>query len=488
MSFIHFLGLDDPGYGNFAKGILYVIYEILWNIVYAVGKLVDSLTGIFYKLAGLDYLGSGSETLVEEKDLLSQIFNQNIISNVSLFMILASITLMAVFGGIAVLKRLYFSKGEAKSTVDIIKNMVVATIFLIFLTPLALFVISTISTVTTLVASAFGSDMNVSLADAMFRTSFSGDPIEAYNVIYGTGVSEWTDITSWVEIKNSGFLFDLKYSGLVDTEFYWYIYLLGGGVVLFNIVVLSFRLVKRLFNIVVLYLIGPVYVAKMVDDGGVKFKEWKNKAVAELVSIIGTVVGFMILLSLVGMIDGLEIIETASDPGVSGEIGVLAMAEENVVQNSNVLLINNLARMLLLMAGTAVAKDSGELLGNLFKTQNEESVGLLEGIYEKLSKSNKSTSTTTNAAPKTRVITKNTTTTRRIIDYSESIPAPSADGQKNTITNNQTNTFNTSVNNTDNRTVNLQNRTNVSLNGTNVVPREGIKTGAYREKIGRAHV
>ena len=91
MSFIRFLGIDDPGYGNFAKGILYVIYEILWKMVHSIGRVVDAITGLFYKLAGLDYLGSGGESLVEEQDLLSQMFNQNIVSNVSLFMILASV-------------------------------------------------------------------------------------------------------------------------------------------------------------------------------------------------------------------------------------------------------------------------------------------------------------------------------------------------------------------------------------------------------------
>ena len=110
MSFLNFLGLSDSGYGDYAKGILYVICEIFWKIIYAVNNLIDVVTGLFYKLAGVNYLGSGNETLVEEQDLLSQLFNQNIVSNVSLFMILASFLLMAVFGVGAVVKKLYFSK------------------------------------------------------------------------------------------------------------------------------------------------------------------------------------------------------------------------------------------------------------------------------------------------------------------------------------------------------------------------------------------
>ena len=53
-------------------------------------------------------------------------------------------------------------------------------------------------------------------------------------------------------------------------------YFLGAIVVVYNLVVMSFKLIKRIFSIIVLYLTAPVYVARMVDDGGVKFKEWKN--------------------------------------------------------------------------------------------------------------------------------------------------------------------------------------------------------------------
>ena len=490
MSFINFLGLDDPGYGNFAKGILYVIYELLWKFVYAVGKLVDAVTGLFYKLAGLDYLGSGSESLVEETDLLSQLFNQNIVSNVSLFMIIASVSLMTIFGTAAVVKRLYFTKGEVKPTIDVIKNMVMAAVFLIFLTPIALFAISSISTVTTIVASLFGTDMNVSIADVMFRSSFSDDPIAAYNAMYSAKVAEgveWTDITSWTQIANSDFLFELEYGASSTVDFYWYVFLIGGGIVLYNIIVIAFRLVKRLFNVIVLYLLGPIYIAKMVDDGGAKFKEWKNKALSELVSVVGTVVGFMVLISLVSVIDTLELIDvTASGTGTEGgELGVVSLVDSAVEEgdtNSTIILINNIAKMILLMAGTSVAKDSGELLGNLFKNANEEGNALLEGIYDKLSSKENKPASNNNQTPRTRVITKNTTTTRKIMDYSQDIPLPTNNGKQNVnVTNNQRNNFNTTVNNIDRKTTNLQNRTNISISEGNRAPTPGVKQGTYKQ-------
>lgn len=469
MSFINMLGLEDPGYGNVAKGILYAIYELFFKVVYACNSLLDLITGLFYKLAGANYLGSGSETLVEEQDLFTRIFNQNIVSNLSIAMTLIAVTLMTIFGAISVIKQNYLSKEEAKSTSYVIKNMVLATVLLIALTPVTLFLISSISTITISIVSLFGDTSSTSLADLMFNISFNGDAIGAYNAIYGTSITSWNEM-------NNGFLFDLNY-GTVSTgvTFYWYIYILGMGVVLYNLIIVVVKLVKRIFMLLIMYLLAPIYISKMVDDGGNKFREWKNKVLPELISIIGTVVAFMLLISLVGIISDFNIIS------IGGESG---LAEEDVTLT--VVLINNLTKMVLIMAGTIVTKDSGELLGNVFKGANDDSGALLEGIFNRLGPKEYAVSTkgNGNSAPRTRVITKNTTTTRKIIDYSESIPVRdtssySSNKGVNINNNNRINVSN-NITNLDRKQTNLQNRTQFVINEGSKVSDRGLKVGNYR--------
>ncbi len=459
MSIVNFFKLDDPGYGNIAKGILYAIYELFWKIVYAVGNLIDVITGLFYKLVGVNYLGSGSENLVEEQDLLSQLFNQNIVSNVSLFMLFTSVILMAIFGTIAVIKQMYFSKEETKSTVGVIRNMVLAFFLLICLAPLSLFAISSISTITTAIVGIFGDNSNISLADLIFNISFSGDPVEAYNAMYGT------EITSWKQMEN-GFLFDLEYGGTGTVTFYWYVYLLGGGVIVFNLVVIVLKLIKRIFNIIVLYLVAPFYIARMVDDGGSKLREWKNKALPELFSIIGTVIVFMILISLVGVINDLELVKVTTEATGDGSLGAIkALADGETEVNETVLLINNLTKMLLLMAGTTVAKDSGELLGNTFRSSNDDSGAILEGIFNRLGPKEQTPIVKgESSTPRTRVITKTSTSTRKIINYNESVSSDSEKAKPTVNVNSSVrNNVNMNVSNVDRHVNNIQNRANVSL-------------------------
>lgn len=452
MSKFNFLAIND--YNDVAKGILFAIYEIFWKIVHAMGSLIDVITGLFYKLAGMDYLGSGGEALVEEQDLLTRLINQNIISNTFLFMCLASLMFMAVFGAIAVIKQNYFSKDEAKSTAGVIKNMMFGMIFMIALAPLAMFAISFVSTITDAIVGLFGDTTSVSLADLVFEISFTGNPIEAYNTINST------EITSWTQMEN-GFLFELDY-GTVETgvTFNWYVYLLGAGLILYNLVVIVLRLVKRIFSVIVMYLVAPVYVAKMVEDGGAKLREWKNKTLGDLVSIVGTVIAFMVLLSLVGVISELEIIPiTSSSESIDTTVDV----------STTVLLINNLAKMVLLVAGVSVAKDAGELFGGIFKGNSEESTAL-EGILSRLGPKEYSTVESKQATPRTRIITKTTTTNRRIMSYTEDIPVKQNNNDRPiNVTNNNKNNFNATVNNIDRKVSNIQNRTNVSVAGTSGV-------------------
>ena len=463
MSLINLLGIDD--YGNVAKGILFSVYEVFWKIVHAIGSLIDVITGLFYKLAGVDYLGSGSETLVEEQDLLSRLFNQNVVSGVFLFMIFVSVALMGVFGAVAVIKQNYLSREEARSMGGVFKNMLFAILFLFCLAPLSLVAISTVSTITSAIVGMFGDTTNISLADLLFDVSFSGNPIEAYNSLNST------EITNWTEMEN-GFLFDLEY-GSVDTgvTFYWYVYLLCAGLVLYNLIIIVLKLLKRIFNVIIMYLLAPIYVARMVDDGGVKFKEWKNKIFAELLSIVGTTVAFLTLMSLMGVISNLELIQVSNEAA-----GGLIDQETEV--SGTIILINNLTKAFLIVAGVSVAKDAGDLFGNLFNSNNDEATSLLEGVFNRLGPKEYSTvNNSESSAPRTRVITRNTTSTRRVINYNEAVPTSTSrlNNDRPTNVNNTRNSFTTNINNVDNRINNVQSKSNVSIS-----QRAGSSTGNYR--------
>ncbi len=487
MSLLKFMGLEEPIYGNYAKGILYVICEIFWKVMHAVGEFIDVVTGIFYKLAGSQYLGSGSETLVEEQDLLSQLFNQNIVSDLSLFMLLIASSLMVMFGVGAIVKQLYFSKVEKRSMADVIKNMVLGFIFLVCLTPLSMFAISSISTISSAIIGIFGDTTNVSLADLLFNASFSGDAVAAYNQVYET------EITSWTQMENN-FVFDLIYGGAeVDINFYWYLYLLGGTVVLYNLIVMVLRLVRRIFMVIILYITAPVYVARMVDDGGAKFKEWKNKAVGELISVVGTIISFMVLVSLIGVISDLqiiEIVENAATPVSFAATNIMPLAEtvepSETVVNSTAALINNATKIFLVMAGASVAKDSGELLSDVFKSANEESSSMLEGIFNRLGPKETSTTKTESSTPRTRVITRTSSSTRKVINYTEALPSSSTERSSGpTITNNNRNTFNNNISNINRQTTNIQNRANVNVTDSGTKPStEGIKSANFRDSTG----
>ena len=46
---MNLLALTGSSYEGTARGILYVIYEIMWKIIYYVLTLIDEITVLFYK-------------------------------------------------------------------------------------------------------------------------------------------------------------------------------------------------------------------------------------------------------------------------------------------------------------------------------------------------------------------------------------------------------------------------------------------------------
>ncbi len=76
--------------------------------------------------------------------------------------------------------------------------------------------------------------------------------------------------------------------------FHWHLLLVGGAFIAWNLFSMVIDLVKRVFNIIILYVTAPFEIARMVSDDGIRFKKWKDKMVAQLTSLVVIVIAFMI--------------------------------------------------------------------------------------------------------------------------------------------------------------------------------------------------
>ena len=442
--------------------------------MYYVLILIDEITKLFYKVAGVNV----NEGVVQNTNMFEQLLNQNVIGAWYGIFIAIAAGLVIIFSLIAVIRAM--ASDEHKSLGPILKNIGFAILILALFAPVAMFVISLISNFGILVAS-FGGNSNISIADIVFANS--GNLVTVYNEKY------LTEFTSFRELGND-FLYELLYNpsteeGATPVSFHWYIVLVGGGFVLYNLACMVIDIVKRIFNIIILYVSAPFSISKMVMDDGRSFREWQNKFFKEFVLFLTQMGTFMIFIALVNILANIdfEALATSSGNNTGNSLieggGSLVEGEEEVVTPAvtTFSLLNGLGRTLIIMAAVSVTRSSSTMLTELLMSKESKTENLLDALITKVS--------SRNAQPRTRTITRNTTTTKRETVFVERGEASHSIGSSmngtsgagsNISRKDHVNTTthihqNVAINNKFNSTNNISNRT----------VRDGISKGSYGE-------
>jgi len=443
--------------------------------MYYVLVLIDEITKLFYKVAGINF----NDGVVESGNMFDQLLNQKVVGTwYGIFMAVA-VGLVLVFTLVAILKSMASDdpSEQKKSVGPILKNIGLAVLLLIVTGPIILFFISFISNAGVWIAR-LGGDANISIADIIF--SNSGNLVTAYNEKFVT------EFTSFRDLGND-FLYELMYNpaseeGSTALVFHWYIILLGGGFVLYNLSCMVIDVVKRIFNVILLYLGSPFAISKMALDDGKSFKEWQSRFFKEFVLLFAQIGTFMIFVALVNILNNIDFEALATSEAKPGDeligglvppSGVDEEVKEEIVTNEYSLL-NGIGRTLIIMAAISVTRSSATMLTELLTSKETRADNLLENVITRFSR-NTPTS-------RTRTITRNMTTTKRETIFVEQNPNSSLVSSAGNIGSNKN--TNTIVNNHNvvNQNVSVNNKFNSTNNISNRVVKDGIRKGTYENK------
>lgn len=302
------------------NGIVKSIYWLIWEIIKGVGFLLREITNLFYYFSGLE-----NET-GERVDLLNSLFTNETVVKAYTYLTLVGFILMLVFVAIAVIKQDYFDKEGPRSKGPIFKNLTLGFFLFLIIAPATAVILNVVSNILEYIqVSLDGSDGNI--AKILFDSSF-GPEIYDVTAVPNTAQTPWNDMD-----------FNTVYTAIaVDktVDFKWYIFLIGGVFITWNLLQMIIDLVRRIFNVLVLYLRAPFDISTIVYDDGVKFRKWKDNMVGQLVSIISIVIGFMIFNLVV------RTLPTVDETNVVGLVMVMVM-----------------------MGGSLMLKDASRMIGEI---------------------------------------------------------------------------------------------------------------------------
>ena len=102
-------------------------------------------------------------------------------------------------------------------------------------------------------------------------------------------------------------------------------YILGYASVIFMLIVMViclFTFIKRIFDVILLYITSPYFVSTIVLDDGEKFKRWRETFIARILVGYGSAIGLRIFLMMVPVImsDDLQIFDSVAGDLVGGYV------------------------------------------------------------------------------------------------------------------------------------------------------------------------
>ena len=260
-------------------GMKHTLVWIYWWIINGISSIIDFIGEFFSLFAGNPSVGE------EGTSFLGSFFTGLDIVKFYTFTAGIAFILMLLIAILIIIKQDYFDKDGPRSKAPIITNIALGFLLFISLVPLSTIAMMVFNEVFKSVYIAMGSgNQIINISDSLIGGAL------------GSSGNSWKELFPSGDSGSGSLLyafFNLDESMPLQ-GFHWHLLLVGGAFIAWNLFSMVIDLVKRVFNIIILYVTAPFEIARMVSDDGIRFKKWKDKMVAQLTSLVVIVIAFMI--------------------------------------------------------------------------------------------------------------------------------------------------------------------------------------------------
>jgi len=311
--------------------LLKPVFDFLWNIVIAnIADLFYTFiyTGYCKMLWLLDQLQNGFDVLIGLKDvtytsaetgektqstLLQYFMNNEIIRNALVSITFIALALSIIFSIYAIMRSTLDFDFEGKRPVGRVLNSVAKMMIAFLIVPvIAVFGVSLASIVLKQTCTAIsGGDASLGkwvLAISSIDAGRGNPPASFNDPNTGLVAEPWASLVAG-ETNYLSFATQIHISR-ID-------YILGYASIIFMSIVMImclFTFIKRIFDIIIMYITSPYFVSTIVLDDGEKFKRWRENFIARVLVGFGSVIGMRIFLMMVPVImnDQLKIFDSVA--------------------------------------------------------------------------------------------------------------------------------------------------------------------------------
>ena len=373
-------------------GILGIIGTIIYPLFGVIYSVIDLVERIFQAFAGTetvyvsgDQVTSGNSGADADTGIVYYLLRSDLVRNMFLAMLYLAIILLVVFTIMAVLKNMY--QPQPKKWQDIIASAIKGLGLFIIVPACSLLAVWVGNILLVAIDGATsGSSSSATMSGRLFiaasytsnyiRSDAEGIDQQKYNEVAALCARCGIEIRAF-QPTDGGLDTDYEYyASLVDDCFAseamsaarcnWgdvnthyaiihinFLTLAAGGIfMLFVLGSISFGMVKRLFMLVILFIISPVVCSMYPIDEGNAYKSWFGEFKKNLLSAYGAVAGMNLFLTIMPIVDQIQL-------GASGGNGDWV----------------GLLQLILVIAGLFVVKDVISFISGLAGGDNSYSGG-----------------------------------------------------------------------------------------------------------------
>lgn len=397
---------------DFVLSLLGTILYPLFSIIFLLLDLVQSMFYMFAGIGAANYagqdIGSGNTGLETDTGLIYYLLNSDLIKNLLMSISILALFLLVVFTVMAFIKNSYVAK--PKGWKDIVFSAIKGLANFIFLPTMCLLGVW----LGNILLNAINGATSTGGATIMSRKLFLAASYNANKL----RVDHETDYELIMDednqyvklIKNAGIDYDISntsgyyWANKIDEAygsgsygFSWlginkapniyqytgagvgyhlyhinYLVLIVGGVfMMYALGAVTFGMIKRMFMLMILFVISPALCAMYPIDDGAATKQWSGEFKKNVLSAYGAVAGMNLFFSILPIIDNINL------------MGIWGMGNGNIQTNS---LAESILEIILLTAGLFVVKDVISLISGFVGGGNayNEGTGLMSQTTKKI--------------------------------------------------------------------------------------------------------
>ena len=274
----------------------FVLQIFLWIL-----KAVDGIMELFSSLTGISAINYKGQ----EINLIEFLVGDSTISKVFWCVFILAIGLSCIFAIIALIKNMIANNRNISSIVGKFFLALLGTMAMLIVVILGILVSNALLV---LIAQIFEIDTSMNLAETLFNMCV-GDWLSGYSIAeVDFSTITVRDILGEYDPNTVFGVFPTqwKMNGMINPNTFMYLPAII-VVVGFALVKAIITLVKRIYELVFMYVTMPMFLSTLPLDDGVRFKTWRESFVTKIVLTYGTVFSVSIFAIILPMIGNMSI-------------------------------------------------------------------------------------------------------------------------------------------------------------------------------------